>query len=101
MIRNTYLRKVERLLRRLDDEIEMLAHKSEKASAEAREVYDEQIVILRAKAAAVRNRIREVSEAAAGRWGEYKKGVEFALEDLRRAINNAVARVKRTGSDGR
>ncbi|MCL5966578.1 MAG: hypothetical protein M1550_05155 [Deltaproteobacteria bacterium] len=101
MIRNTYLRKVEAVLKRLDDEIDTLSHKSEKASAEAKEIYNEQIEILRAKAGAARAKLREVREAGAGSWGEFKKGAEFAIDDLRKAIDNAIARVKKTGSDNR
>lgn len=101
MIRTVYLKKVGAILRRLDDEIDTLAFKSEKASAEAKEIYNEQIEILRAKADMVRAKIRAVREAGASSWGGSKKGVNFALDDLRKALDNAVARLKRTASNSR
>ncbi len=96
MVRNAFLKRVESKLRDLDDEIDGLAAKAEKAGHDARIRYDEEIAALRMKREAVDGKIQRVREAGGASWGALKGGVLDATDDLKRAIGNAVERLRRS-----
>ena len=96
MIRNAFLKRVESVLETLDEEIDRIAAKAEKAGSDARSRYDEEIAVLRKKREAVRTEIRLVRESGAASWGGLKSGVLNATDDLKEAIGKAVERLKKT-----
>ncbi len=96
MIRKAFLRRVEAALDTLDAEIDRIAAKAGKVDADARIRYDEEIAVLRLKQDAARRKIRGVREAGAASWGELKDGVHDATDDLKNAIERAIARLKKS-----
>jgi len=101
MIRNAYLRKVGARLERIDEEIDRLRTTAEAGSAEAKSLYGRQRKILWSKAEEARRRIEAVRNGGAASWGPLKKGVEVALDDLRKAVDDAVREIRKTGSSER
>lgn len=96
MIKNAYLRKMESKLRELDEEIADLKVKTEKTTTEVRAKLNDQIEILRSKQTVARNTLREVREAGAGSWGRMKVGAERAYDDVKKALDEAVARLRKS-----
>lgn len=96
MVRNAFLKRVASALETLDDEIDRLAVKAEKAGRDAKLHYDEELAILHMKREAVRAKIEQVRDAGAGSWGTLKGGVKSATDDLRKAIDEAVERLRKS-----
>ena len=101
MIRNAYIRRVEGRLDRLTGEFESAKTGAGEITAEARASFGQQVDGIRIKAETVRKRIREVLAAEASDWGRRKQGVEEALDDLKRSVDETVRWLRRTGSDNR
>ncbi len=96
MVRNAFLKRVASTLETLDDEIDRLAAKAEKAGQDAKIRYDEELAILRMKREAVRAKVQQVRDAGAGSWGTLKAGVQDAMDDLKNAIEKAVERLRKS-----
>jgi hypothetical protein len=101
MIRNAYIRKAEERIGRLVEEVDSLRKRAETATKEAQSVLGREFEGIRGKAETVRKRIRDVRVAEAADWGRLKKGVEESIGDLKQAVDAAVQRFRKTGSDNR
>ncbi len=101
MIRNAYLKKVETRLADLVDEIESLSKRADIAASEAGEGLRRQVGDLRSRAAAAKRKIGDVRTAGAAGWGKLKSGVDESLDEVRKGIDNALLRIRRTGADKR
>ncbi|MBI5419755.1 MAG: coiled coil domain-containing protein [Deltaproteobacteria bacterium] len=96
MIKNAYLRKMETKLREWDEDIASLTAKAEKATAEARTKLNKQIEVLRSKRTLASDKLREVREAGTESWGKLKVDAERAFEDLKKALDEAIARFRKS-----
>ncbi len=96
MIRNAFLKRVESVLETLDEEIDRIAARAGKVEADARIRYDEEIAVLRMKQEVVRAKTRRVRDAGPASWGVLKSGVQEAADDLKNAIEQAIARLKKS-----
>ncbi len=96
MIRNAFLKRVASTLETLDGEIDRLAAKAEKAGQDAKIRYDEEIAVLRMKREAVGAKLERVREAGAANWGALKNSVLDATDDLKKAIDRAIERLKKS-----
>ena len=96
MIRKTYLKKIESTLEDLGDEIAKLKVKAEKAEKEVKGIYKEQLEGLRSKQEVALERFRELREAGADDWGRFKSGVEESMKDLRKAVESAIEKLRKT-----
>jgi hypothetical protein len=101
MIRNAYLKKIEKQLRALDEEIEFLGKKAFDASAGARTEISRQVDVLKEKTSVARNRIRDVREAGADTWGRLKTQADGAVEEVRKGLDEAFRKLRKTGSADR
>ena len=101
MIRKTYLRKAEDRLSRLEEDIDRLRKRGAAPVGEFKDRIDREFKELRSKAQAVRKSVRAVEEAGSTNWGRMKKAVDEGLKDLGQAIDEAVDKVRKTGSGGR
>jgi archaellum component FlaC len=101
MIRKTYIRKVEDRLGRLEDDIEHLRKRIGAPMDAIGDRIDREILDLRSKADAVRNRIRAVETAGASNWGHLKSAVDEGLKELGQAIDKVVGRIRKAGSGDR
>ena len=101
MIRNAYVRKIEERLDRLTREIDSVRSRAGEVTADARVRFNRQVDEIRVQAETVRKRVREVRDARTSDWGRLKKGVDEALDELKRSIDSAIQRLRKTGSDDR
>lgn len=101
MIRNAYLKKIEKRLRALDEEIEYLGNKAFEASAGARAEISRQVDTLKEKASVAKDRIRDVREAGADTWGRLKVKTDAAVEEVRKGLDEAFRKLRKTGSGER
>ena len=95
MIRKAYLKKIETALDDWGREIDKLRVKAEKAEKEARGIYKEQLNVLRSRQEVALERFRELREAGANDWGKFKSGVEESVKDLRKAVENAIEKLRK------
>lgn len=96
MIRNAFLKRVQSALRELDDAIDELAARAQKVDRDARIRYDEEIAVLRMKREAVGAKIQRLRDAGADSWGALKSGVLDSADDLRKAVEKAVERLRKS-----
>ncbi len=96
MIRRAFLKRVESALETLDEDIDRIVAKAETVERDAKIRYEEEIDVLRMKREAVREKIERVREAGAGSWGTLKSGVLDATDDLKRAIEKAIERLRKS-----
>jgi hypothetical protein len=96
MLRNAYLKKVEAKFDEWVDEISKLRVEADKAKADMKAKYLEELDVLRIRQEAARNRMRELREAGAGNWGKLKSGVDSSIDDLKKAVENAVSKLKKS-----
>ncbi len=96
MVRNAFLKRVTSALETLDREIDRIAAKAEKAGQDAKIRYDEELAVLRMKREAVRAKVQQIRDAGAGSWGALKGGVQDATDDLKKAIEKAIERLKKS-----
>ena len=106
MVRRAYIRKVEDRLERLEDKIDHIRMKMTTPvdgilDRIGQEIRDLQIRDLRAKAEAVRKKIRAVVAAEASNWGRLKSPVDEALMELGKVVDEAVERFRKTGTGDR
>lgn len=96
MIRRAYLKKVEARFDEWSDEIAKLKEKAEEVQGDAKVLYKEQIEVLRSKQAVALERIRELQGAGVQSWGKFKSGTEAALNDLKKAVDDAIAKIRKS-----
>jgi hypothetical protein len=78
------------------DEISRIRREAEKAKADMKGKYQEQLEVLRSRQELALERIRELREAGAGNWGNFKSGAEAAVEDLKKAVEDAIAKLRKS-----
>jgi len=96
MIRKAYLKRIEATLEDCGDEIAKLRVKAEKAEKEVKGVYMEQVEVLRSKQEVALERFRELREAGADDWGKFKSGVEASVKDLKKSVENAIEKLRKS-----
>jgi predicted nucleic acid-binding Zn-ribbon protein len=100
MIRRTYIRKVKDRLARLEEDIDRLRDRIAAPMDEIKDRIDREFPDLRSKAEEARKRIRAVEAAGAMNWGRLKYAVDEGLKDLGQAIDQALDKLRKTGSGG-
>jgi hypothetical protein len=101
MIRNAYLKKVEERLHKLDSEIESIGKKAGAATFGVKTEISRQVDSLRKKSSIARDRIGDVRKAGAASWGHLKKHADDAVDDVRRELDEAIRKLRKTGSEDR
>jgi hypothetical protein len=96
MLRKAYLKKLEARLEVWVDEISRLQGEAEKAKVDMKIKYWEQLKVLRLRREAALERIRELREAGEGNWGKFKSGAEEAVDDLKKAVEDAIAKLRKS-----
>jgi small-conductance mechanosensitive channel len=90
--RDAYRQKCEAELKELDARLDLLESRAEKAEAEAKIGYSEQIYELREKRDNLKKSIAGLKEATGEAWTEMKQHVEEAVADLKTALDVAATR---------
>jgi hypothetical protein len=68
--------------------------KNWQAKEDAKVKYAKQIEGLRAKQESVRQTLQGLKEPGGAAWDDLKKGIDYAIGDLKSAVQSAVARFK-------
>ncbi len=93
--KDEYERKLQALLRNLDDQVQDLHERAAQASGPAREQLEQSARDLNTRAEVVRQRLQRVRSASADAWQDLRAGVHSALEELRDAFDRAAVHFKR------
>lgn len=93
--RDEYVRKMHSLLDKGSAEIDALEAKAEHVEADARDAYNKQIAVLRAKQEEARAKLEPLRNAGEGAWQDLQAGVEMAWEAIGEAIESAKSRFKK------
>ncbi len=93
--RSAYVDRVEAELREWGGQLDVLKAKAEKSKAEVKTKYLEQVQELRNKQEAVRQTLNKLKESGDEAWGDFKKGLEDALKDMKEALTQAASRFKK------
>jgi hypothetical protein len=96
MLRKAYLKKLESRVEDWMDEISRIRGEAEKAKADMKGKYAEQLEVLRSRQGLALERIRELREAGAGNWGKFKSGAEASVDDLKKAVEDAIAKLRKS-----
>jgi predicted ATP-binding protein involved in virulence len=92
--KEAYQDKFDAQLREWSARIEELKAKADKATAEAKIEYYEQIEELRSKQATAQTKLQELSNSGEQAWEELKPGLENAWEDLKTSVEKAISKFK-------
>jgi len=92
--KTAYQEKMEAQLKEWSAKIGELAAKAEKAQADAKIEYQQQLEGLRAKQQEVEENLKKLRQAGEEAWEDWKTGVQKAWDDLQGAWESAVARFK-------
>jgi len=92
--RDEYIHTMQAKLEEWNAEIDTLTGKAGKVTADLKSEYNEQIVSLKAKQAAARQKLEELQHAGEGAWGDMKSGIELALTAMGEAIDSVRSRFK-------
>ena len=93
-VKDTYLNQMQAQLREEDAKIQQLKARADKAQAEAKISYYEQIETLRSKQAAAQQKLLELKSSGDNAWEHLKLGVDRACNDLKLAFDDASAKLK-------
>lgn len=92
--RDEYIRTMQAKLEEWNAEIDVLSAKADKAAADVRNEYKEQIAALKVKQVAARQKIEELKHAGESALGDMKRGLEEAWSAMGKAIDAARSRFK-------
>ncbi len=92
--KEAYQQKMEAEIKEWGAKIDQLEAKTEKASAEAKIQYKEQLSVLTKKKDAAKAKLNELKNASEGAWESAKSGLDNAWTDLKASLENAVSRFK-------
>jgi len=93
-MKESYLQKLQVQLNQWSAKIDKLKAMADKADADARLEYYEQIDELRVKQAAANIKLRELTDASDDAWEDLKAGIESAWLSLGDSVKDAAARFK-------
>lgn len=93
-MKDAYLQKIEAQLKEWKSEIDKIKAKADKADADAKLEYYEQIEELRTKQQAAQEKFTELKDAGEDAWEDLKAGVELAGVSLAEALKSAGSRFK-------
>ncbi len=94
--RTDYVGQAKSELNQLDQHINDLKAKADKAQGNAKAELNAEIDQLRKKEAAARQRIAQIEAASEDSWESLQAGADAALNDLQKAYDQAAARFKGT-----
>jgi chromosome segregation ATPase len=92
--KEAYQKKLEAQLSEWDAKLDVLSARAQKATADARIAYENELESLKAKRAAARETLEELGRRSGTAWEDMKDGVEKAWADMGKAIDKIAARFK-------
>jgi uncharacterized coiled-coil DUF342 family protein len=92
--KEAYRNKLEAQLNEWDAKLDHLDAKVQKAAADARINYENEVESLKKQRAAARTKLDELATQGEGAWEDMKVGIEKAWDELSKAIDSVTARFK-------
>jgi len=92
--KNQFVKKMETELEKVEAKIAEMKEKAENATEEAKGEYKKQIRSLQGKKSSFQRKLNELQDASGEAWEELKAGVQKAVDDLKKASDNAVSKLK-------
>jgi hypothetical protein len=92
--REAYQKKLEAQLNEWEAKLKLLSAKAQKATADARIGYENEIKLLKSKRAAARKALAELGERSDSAWEDMKDGLEKTWDEMGKAIEKIAARFK-------
>lgn len=92
--RDEYVQKIQSQLTKWDTDIDMLEAKVNLSSAEAKSKYTEELEDLKARKFQLEKKVEEMKAAAGEAWEELTSGIDQARQDLSKALQSALERLK-------
>lgn len=89
-----FFKKMDAQLKKWDADVDTLTAAGEKASAESREIYAEQVKALRADREAANKKLREMRAAGQAATLEMKSAVDVAWEAMKKGLDRASSNFK-------
>lgn len=93
-LKEAYQEKMSSQLEEWQNKIDLLKSKADKAEAEQKIKYYEEVESLRTKQMVVHNKLDELRSASESAWEDVKAGVDLAWRDLEDAFERAVNKFK-------
>lgn len=91
---NEFVKKMEAELEKVDAKIAEMKKKAENATDEAKTEYKKQIRSLQGKKSSFQRKLNELQNASGQAWEEFKAGVQKAVDDLKKASDDAASKMK-------
>lgn len=92
--REEYQGKMEAQLSEWGAEIDKLKARGEKAAADTRQGYYDQIETLRANQASMQTKLQEMKISSDDAWGDLKEGLDHSWKQVKDSFSKAAARFK-------
>ncbi len=92
--KEAYQKKLEAHLKEWDAKLDQLSAKAQKATADARIHYENELENLRSKQAAAHKTLEELGKRGENAWEDMKDGVEKVWDEMGKAIDKVTARFK-------
>jgi len=92
--KEAYQKKLEAHLKEWDAKLDELSAKAQKATADARINYENELEKLRSKRAAAHTTLEELGKRGENAWEDMKDGVEKVWDEMGKAIEKVAARFK-------
>ena len=92
--RKAFQQKMEAQLDEWSAKIDVLRAKSQKASADAKIQYQQQIEQLRDKKSRAQDKLRELKDASEGAWESLTGGVESAWSEFKNSVDDAMSKFR-------
>jgi phage shock protein A len=92
--KEAYQKKLEAQLNEWDAKLNELGAKAQKATADARISYENELESLKSKRAAAHKTLEELGKRGDNAWEDMKDGVEKVWDEMSKAIENVAARFK-------
>lgn len=97
MEKKDYQKRLEEALDEFSQKINIVKEKLETSGSQAREKLQEEIDLLETKRTAALKRLQEIRSASSDSWSLLKAGSDRAMEDLKFAYEQALARLRQIG----
>ena len=92
--KEAYQQKLAAQLKEWDAKLDQLSAKAQKATAEARIKYENELEVLKGKLAAAHKKFEELGKRSENAWEDMKGGVENVWDEMNKAIEKLAARFK-------
>lgn len=92
--KEAYQKKLEAQFKEWDAKLALLSAKAQKATADARITYENELENLKSKRAAARKTLEELAKRGENAWEDMRVGAEKAWDEMNKAIEKVMARFK-------